>query len=239
MSNINYTDRFCLCVNLALITDQAAIEAILSFFFFQNYDKPLGIPQLLVQYEENAIYNDFIELFSKSAALQGFNQINVVCVNPDKSVCALLSADKLLDIRTVYQRCLDQLPLKVDINLYISVFGLKDIIELNIALEEEESLYKQQNLNGYRLAEEYKKLVDCVNQLELINKAAKQEIDNQYTFNQILKSGSHAVYLQNYYDNEYEILPLWYKQLGHIIKVLTGKRSLRSLFDNNITKYEN
>ncbi|WP_165758961.1 glycosyltransferase family 4 protein [Niastella yeongjuensis] len=35
---------------------------------------------------------------------------------------------------------------------------------------------------------------------------------------------------KNWYYNEYEILPLWYKRLGHIIKVLTGKRSIKSLF---------
>ncbi len=44
--------------------------------------------------------------------------------------------------------------------------------------------------------------------------------------------------LKNYYTNEYEILPLWYKRFGHIIKVLYGKRSLRSLFNDNVKKYK-
>jgi hypothetical protein len=33
-----------------------------------------------------------------------------------------------------------------------------------------------------------------------------------------------------WYKKEYEILPLWYKKFGHIIKVLTGKRTFKSLF---------
>ncbi len=41
----------------------------------------------------------------------------------------------------------------------------------------------------------------------------------------------------DWYDNEYEILPLWYKQLGHIIKVIMGKRSFRSLFSDKVKKY--
>ena len=42
----------------------------------------------------------------------------------------------------------------------------------------------------------------------------------------------------NWYQKEYEILPLWYKRLGHIIKVIMGKRSFRSLFRDDVKKYK-
>lgn len=48
---------------------------------------------------------------------------------------------------------------------------------------------------------------------------------------------SETVKIKRFYHYEYEILPLWYKRLGHVIKVLMGKRTLRSLFDDNVTKY--
>lgn len=38
--------------------------------------------------------------------------------------------------------------------------------------------------------------------------------------------------LYNWYHKEYEVLPLWYKRLGHIIKVLSGKRTFKSLFND-------
>jgi len=41
-----------------------------------------------------------------------------------------------------------------------------------------------------------------------------------------------------WYHNEYENLPLWYKRFGHIVKVLMGKRSFRSLFSDNVKKYK-
>jgi len=44
--------------------------------------------------------------------------------------------------------------------------------------------------------------------------------------------------LSDFYHNEYEILPLWYKRFGHLIKVLMGKRSFRSLFDDKVKKYK-
>jgi hypothetical protein len=43
--------------------------------------------------------------------------------------------------------------------------------------------------------------------------------------------------IKEWYDTEYEVLPLWYKRFGHIIKVFMGKRSLKSLFDDDSEKY--
>jgi glycosyltransferase involved in cell wall biosynthesis len=36
--------------------------------------------------------------------------------------------------------------------------------------------------------------------------------------------------VKKWYHDEYEVLPLWYKRFGHIIKVVNGKRTLKSLF---------
>ena len=53
------------------------------------------------------------------------------------------------------------------------------------------------------------------------------------------KVGENQYYdILNWYHNEYEILPLWYKQFGHIIKIIIGKRSFRSLFSDNVKKYK-
>lgn len=43
--------------------------------------------------------------------------------------------------------------------------------------------------------------------------------------------------LSDFYHKEYEILPLWYKRFGHLIKVFMGKRSFRSLYDDKVKKY--
>jgi len=44
--------------------------------------------------------------------------------------------------------------------------------------------------------------------------------------------------LLKFYNQEYEILPLWYKRLGHIVKALAGKRTFRSLFSDKVKKYK-
>lgn len=42
--------------------------------------------------------------------------------------------------------------------------------------------------------------------------------------------------LLDWYHKEYEVLPLWYKRFGHIVKVMKGKRSFRTLISDNIQK---
>jgi hypothetical protein len=37
-------------------------------------------------------------------------------------------------------------------------------------------------------------------------------------------------FMKEWYNKEYEVLPLWYKRVGHVIKVVQGHRPLKSLF---------
>ena len=59
---------------------------------------------------------------------------------------------------------------------------------------------------------------------------------NQSDFLRIQKTQSQEIL--TWYHNEYEILPLWYKRFGHIIKVIMGKRSFKSLYKDNVKKYK-
>ena len=48
--------------------------------------------------------------------------------------------------------------------------------------------------------------------------------------NQVNYLESNRQNIIDWYNKEYEALPLWYKRFGHIIKVLMGKRTFKSLF---------
>jgi glycosyltransferase involved in cell wall biosynthesis len=53
------------------------------------------------------------------------------------------------------------------------------------------------------------------------------------------KNPAIAAHLQkplSWYYQEYEVLPSWYKQLGHVLKVLRGNKPIRSLFTNSSIK---
>ena len=67
---------------------------------------------------------------------------------------------------------------------------------------------------------------------------AESELNNQKQYTEILRSDHSTKELQEYYDREYEILPTWYKRIGHILKVMMGKRTIRSLFRDDVKKYK-
>jgi hypothetical protein len=53
------------------------------------------------------------------------------------------------------------------------------------------------------------------------------------------KVGESEYYdMRKWYHDEYEVLPLWYKRFGHILKVLKGKRTFRSLFSDKVKKHK-
>jgi hypothetical protein len=66
----------------------------------------------------------------------------------------------------------------------------------------------------------------------------KAEVENYKTYLQLIHSQDEASKINAFYRNEYEVLPLWYKQLGHVIKVVIGKRTFTSLYNRNVKKYK-
>ncbi|MES1222093.1 MAG: hypothetical protein ABUT20_41745, partial [Bacteroidota bacterium] len=100
----------------------------------------------------------------------------------------------------------------------------------------------------------------AVLQNELIGKEEYKIADALYQKQQLLEETNHQLHLKTineknlrfyltmqkkertdslkWYYYEYEILPTWFKQIGHIIKVIMGKRSFKSLFKDNVKKYK-
>jgi hypothetical protein len=77
--------------------------------------------------------------------------------------------------------------------------------------------------------------------LKNLSKSQKDYLDfllNRHTMEDAELELSRFEKIKRYYHYEYEILPLWFKRFGHLIKVATGKRSFRSLFDDNVKKYK-
>ncbi len=68
--------------------------------------------------------------------------------------------------------------------------------------------------------------------------STEMELNHHRQYVEVLRSNHATKELQDYYTREYEILPLWFKRLGHLVKVLTGQRTFRSLFRDNVKKYK-
>lgn len=207
---------------------------IIAFLFFSNYHKPGGVPNILVDGENMAIIKSGIEQLHKTAAEQGFSTINITLASALPLVFASTSQPVIIE---TYRSWLQSTTATADA-LYVNIAQPADINTIHEALKVEERLFNEQNPGLFSLKAQNREFNKQLAQLALFNKAAHQEISNQVSHNQILRSSSQATALQNYYNNEYEVLPLWFKRLGHVVKALMGKRSFKSLYSNKVKKYK-
>lgn len=89
----------------------------------------------------------------------------------------------------------------------------------------------------YALIQAYGELEEKFKSLQRKYDASALELQHQQQYVDTLRSGHAAREIQDFYTREYEILPLWYKRFGQVLKVLTGKRTLKSLLRDNTKKY--
>lgn len=66
----------------------------------------------------------------------------------------------------------------------------------------------------------------------LKNKALESEIKVMDELARLRSGNKELEDILEFYHREYEVLPLWYKRVGHILKVIMGKRSFKSLFSD-------
>lgn len=107
-----------------------------------------------------------------------------------------------------------------------------------LSLQQAELEFKQQSPLIYSLIRTNQALEKELHTLGNRHSGTEMELRHQKQYVEVLRSDHATKELQNYYTREYEILPLWYKRFGHIIKVLTGKRTFQSLFRHDVKKYK-
>jgi hypothetical protein len=88
--------------------------------------------------------------------------------------------------------------------------------------------------------QEYIAAKETANNLEVKTSMLEERLHNAEKTISVIRGKYKDDYDQlfKWYHNEYEILPLWYKRFGHILKVLMGKRTFKSLFHDHVKKYK-
>lgn len=227
------SNPFCLLLTLQAIVTPEQATALMAFFFFPNYHKPEVVPQIFVTGNNADLVATSIEILQQSAKAQAFSAIGVM---PATTLANSFAAQDTSTIMEAYKTRL-LAPVMTTEAIFIKIAREEEIAAVEQLLSTEETLFEQQHAGLFTLKKQNRQLQQQVQQLGFLYQAAQQEIRNQVSHNQILRSSSQATALQNYYNNEYEVLPLWYKRLGHIVKVLMGKRSFKSLYSDSSKKY--
>lgn len=229
--NMKAKTPFCLYLDLSGVPDIPALHNMASFFFLPHYYQPGDEPEILLCCKEEHV-EMCAETLRSNAGAQGFN--NIKCKKTyQKNVYTSSLKEKLLN--DYLAKLNNETIMQHDFLIEVEDVSIAN--EIDTTLEQEEKRFANENKMLHYVKHEYKNLTESVQKLERSFVAATTEIANQQSHIAILRSQTQAAHLQNYYNNEYEILPTWYKRFGHLVKALTGKRRFRSLFDNNVKKY--
>ena len=97
-----------------------------------------------------------------------------------------------------------------------------DTLKKNLLQVEEEILSRADYAAIKKISTQQTVLTKVQQQTEYL----KNEINILKDFNALLKNQSETEKILNFYHQQYEVLPLWYKQVGHIIKIITGHRKI-------------
>jgi hypothetical protein len=226
--------------SLADEVSDSYIENIISLFFQPSYFLANDKPVIFVS-DKTGNPGAFIEKLSEKCRKQGLSLVLLKIQNensPDNSdgqfAYEVTSPD--LDYNAIVENWLshfleDKNPGEVHLLFWKKDTALSRL--LNKVQEKETQLYSTEHYKfaslfyqKQRQIDRYKKELDLKNSVE---KSTQLYLDMQK------KQTADNV---EWYHHEYEVLPAWYKRLGHIIKVLTGKRTFRSLFDDKVKKYK-
>jgi len=243
---------FCLLIDFTpdSVKSKTLLELIVSISFHSSYIKNVyDNPYVLFELEKSDT-NEYISIVREAFKAQGYTDIEVILMYKNHHFLSDIS-DKY--VRFDLGENIDGLP-----SAYINSIKTLTFFQFSFyfllaypgnlpqalkIIDDAESTIRKDLPQTYSLLNEGKFLM--LKENELISKSQLvedqsgsldgQDLDYNSTIDRYKKQVTE---LLKFYKREYEILPLWYKRFGHIIKVIIGKRTFKSLFKDGVEKYK-
>jgi hypothetical protein len=236
MNTLQPAFKFFLFFDDNTAIDEKISADIVAFYFLPGYYRKQGRPKILVSNQNESQYLNFTATLAANALPQGFENIDIQHVAKSHTT-QIYFDNESSKFRDAYTQLLNG----ADNNgseLFIKVRNLAEIESLNLIVKEEEEKFAKRDPAFFASKKQINQLEEEKYRANILIQSMEQELANHQSHAALLRSNSHASHLQNYYNNEYEILPGWYKKFGQLIKVLTGKRAFKSVFEKNTKKYK-
>lgn len=210
-----------------------------SFFHYQYKYDSFSSPFILASASTSS-NAPFLSILNCAGREQGFPNISPLTVKKYHLISTLNADDK-----TVVEHYANTLMKIKDFNepIFFQINSIDEISPFLLKLNRAEIILAAKHHQLMQFFIDYTKLYEDRRQLSFQNGVLAQSLESLSKYgSDINEPGSFykkkIADIVNFYKNEYEILPLWYKRLGHILKVITGKRTFRSLYDDNSKKYK-
>ncbi len=243
---------FCLLIDTSDEFNKSGtmVDLLVSFSFHSGYIKTNHDNPLVLFEINKPVDYEYISIVREAFKNQGYFDIETADIyknndflpeNPNKNIRFNLE-ENLASLSSEYVNSIKNLTSSnCSVFYFLKYPGqLPEIVE---TIEKADSMVKENIPQAYSLLSENKSLKlkehELLSKIELL----QEQLESSGAYN-INYNSSSARYkkqiteLLKFYKQEYEILPLWYKRFGHIIKVFTGKRTFSSLFNDDVKKYK-
>jgi hypothetical protein len=225
------------------------IEVFISLTFHINYIKiASGKPLVLFETRKSNAEN-LISTIIGAFKNQGYDDVEIILLNEnmnrsketERQICFNLQ-ESFASLFSHYVDSIKQLDSSNSI-FFFFLAKLGELPEILNILEKAETDVRENFPQVYNLVNENMSLKINERDLHAHFVLMQEQLDslsNYHLYNNLSESRykRQIKELLRFYKNEYEILPTWYKRFGHIVKVIAGKRTLRSLFNDNVKKYK-
>lgn len=210
------------------------LNILFAYFFTPNYFKINGNPSIFIP--DGFIHSVFFQRVQTECKLQGYKKLYVLSCG-DKQTIDLTSCANNHYTQKVFQKINSSILSWLkdgdwSDEIYPPYLIVKDTYPFPdqaklITLEKIIIKHTFQN----RLYQGLERLFIHKSQVHGLRQEIQQLKEENTNLKSYLSSHSNnSIELLKWYHEQYEVLPVWYKRFGHIIKVFTGKRTLRSLF---------
>jgi hypothetical protein len=243
---------FCLLVTKEAAGLDGLTDLILTLSFHHNYYKvDFGIPVLLFE-ATDADQESTLSACRNALLEQGYDDLDCVVIGshdayswPGKGTRGFHSDLTVTDpekLSQLYDRLFGSTEL-TELSFFLNVQRSSDLIEGTRSLLKADEQARDRHPATYALWQAFRLHQETQCELRFTIGLLQQRLASQMGYHSFYNPaeshvGRQIMEITEFYKYEYEILPLWYKRLGHIIKVLMGKRTLKSLFSDRVKKYK-
>lgn len=210
---------------------------LVRYFFKTCYYKAGNVPMLFFFGPGSADHGHLSALIEATAKEQGFERILFFPYEEDKKnntefyAEVILEGEKEFDYDAFFKNWTDNCTATSRISeplIFITGSTSTAIMDIIGSLQRKETILVDQN-KFFKFSLIASGLRRQLLEKSLILKNLEQDNMNKSSYVELHRA--ELVKILAWYENQYEVLPLWYKRFGHIIKVIKGKRSFRSLFE--------
>lgn len=245
---------FCMMIDLhddALGTGdefEKIIPGLVSLSFHYKYSKP-GQDHPLIIFDSPAEDIDkYVSIIKDRFKEQGYENVEATIINSSTNNDDVIKGKNLYfhlqqtsnALLTSYNNLLSTIA-STNYALFLFLAYPNLLPDLLNTISQAELQFKNANAQAYHLLEENFALAKKEQELQKKAGILAEQLESLKNYQNPSDSRykKQITELLYFYKYEYEILPLWYKQFGHIIKVLRGQRTFKSLFKDNVKKYKN